>query len=123
MVDDRDMTDEALLAELGERLARHRLNADRTQADLAREAGVSKRTVKRIEAGESVQLTSWLRVLRALGLLSNLEHLIPARGVRPLEELRRERGQRRRASGKRAATRAEPWSWEEEPRSADGGPE
>ena len=59
-------TDEYLLAELGERLARQRLDMGVTQADLAFEAGISKRTLERIEAGETVQFTSIIRVLRAL---------------------------------------------------------
>ena len=59
-------TDEQLLAELGRRLARCRLDMDATQAALAFEAGISKRTLERIEAGASVQTTSLIRVLRAL---------------------------------------------------------
>ena len=48
-----EMTDAAVLQELGARLHRRRIDANLTQAQLAEEAGVSKRTVERIEAGRS----------------------------------------------------------------------
>ena len=62
--------DPAALAELGRRLARQRLDRNLSQDDLAREAGVSKRTLHRMEHGHSAQMTNWIRVLRALGLLA-----------------------------------------------------
>lgn len=68
-----------------------------TQAALAFEAGVSKRTLERIEAGESVQFVSLVRVLRALRLVENLETLAPAGGPTPMELLRMQGRQRRRA--------------------------
>ena len=39
------------IAELGNRISRHRLNQDLSQAELARQAGISLRTVARMEAG------------------------------------------------------------------------
>ena len=91
-------TDSALLAELGRRLARCRLNAGATQAALAYEAGVSKRTLERIEAGESVQLANFLRLLRALGLVENLDALAPPDEPGPMDLLRMKGKRRRRAS-------------------------
>ena len=52
------LTTEAALAELGLRLAQRRIQLGQTQDELATEAGVSKRTVERLEAGESTQLSS-----------------------------------------------------------------
>ena len=43
------LTDEAVLAETGNRIARYRIDSQVTQADLAEQAGVSKRTVERVE--------------------------------------------------------------------------
>ena len=62
-----ETTDQQVLAELGDRLAQYRLNRNLTQDQLAREAGVSKRTVVRLENGQSSQMTNLVRVLRALG--------------------------------------------------------
>lgn len=55
---DEMLSDEAVLAELGQRLARLRVERDYTQAMLAEQAGISKRTLERLEAGPSCQLNS-----------------------------------------------------------------
>ena len=44
----KQATDEAVLSELGGRLAQVRLERNLTQAQLAEQAGVSKRTVERL---------------------------------------------------------------------------
>ncbi len=106
------LSDDAILAELGERLSRHRIDRQLTQAQLAEQAGVSKRTVERIEAGSSAQLSSLIRVLRVLELLPNLNQLIPEAGARPMDLLQRKGKPRQRASRKtRQQTGGEPWSW------------
>ena len=64
------MSDEALLQELGQRIARLRLERNLTQAQLAEQAGISKRTLEHLEAGAAAaQLSLFLRVLRQLDLL------------------------------------------------------
>ena len=45
------MSDETLLKELGQRIARLRLERNLSQAQLAEQAGISKRTLERLEAG------------------------------------------------------------------------
>lgn len=60
---------EAVLNEIGVRLTQKRIQAKLTQAGLAEKAGVSKRTVERIEAGSSIQLSTMLQVLRVFKLL------------------------------------------------------
>ena len=47
---DKQLTPEAVLEELGRRLARRRLDLGMTQADAAEQAGLGKRTVERTEA-------------------------------------------------------------------------
>ena len=100
---DEFWSDAAVLAELGSRIAARRLGRQWRQADLAYEAGVSKRTVERIEAGVSVQTVLFLRVLRALGLLGGLNHVVPASGPTPMELLRLEQDRRKR--GRRGGPR------------------
>src|ERR1700679_4086422 len=94
------MTDDAVLAELGRRLARHRLERNWTPAEMAAEAGLGQATVQRAERGESVQMTSMVKLLRTLGLLGALDAAVPESIVLPIAQLERaQRGVRRRASG------------------------
>lgn len=113
-------TDAAVLAELGLRIARHRLERNWTQADLAREAGVGQATVQRVERGRSVQMTSMVRLLRTLGLLEALDAAIPEAVRLPIAELERERrGTRQRARARHRPSeepREERWTWGDEPR-------
>jgi transcriptional regulator with XRE-family HTH domain len=109
-----EVTDTAALDELGKRLARTRLDLDLTQQQLADEAGISRDTVLRLEDGQSVTLTAFLRVLRALRLLEGMERLVPEPLPSPIEQLEREGKRRRRASGSRRKPNAEDagvWEW------------
>jgi len=108
-------SDDAVLTELGERLTRRRLDLQLTQADVAEQAGIGKRTLERMEAGHSAQLSSFIRVLRALDALPGLDRLIPQAQARPMELLKGKGKTRQRASGSRAhSSQDEPWSWEDD---------
>ena len=106
------LTEAAILGALGRRLERHRIAADLTQAALAERAGVSKRTLERIEAGQGSELASLLRILRALDLLGSVDALIPELPASPLEELKRKGRVRRRVRpSSSSAAPARPWEW------------
>jgi putative transcriptional regulator len=108
------LTDETVLRELGARLARWRLDRDLSQAEFADEAGLARRTVQRLEAGEPVQLPSFIRALRVLGLLESLDRLVPEPAPSPLERLRLAGRERRRVRHRRTDvdhSDAEPWTW------------
>jgi putative transcriptional regulator len=102
----------AIAAALGKRLEAIRLSKNISQAELARQAGVSRSTMTRIADGQSISLDSFIRVVKALGLADHLAALLPDPEVRPVELVSRAGQQRRRASRKRKAT--EPWSWADE---------
>jgi len=101
------------LDRLAERLVRHRLNRNLTQDELARAAGISRRTLTRLENGESTQFENFLRTLIALDLQDGLDRLVPDVPDSPIQQLDRAGRGRQRASGKRKS-RPEPpgrWSW------------
>ena len=107
-----EMSDEALMGQLGQRLQRRRLDLGLTQAGLAERAGVGKRTVERLEKGASVQLASLLRILRVLELIETLDELLPSGEPRPMDLLRLKGKQRQRAMPSRQETNSEePWRW------------
>ncbi len=110
------LTDESILEELGGRLATARLGRNLTQAALADQAGVSKRTVERLESGVvATQLSGFLRICRVLGLVENFESLVPKSASSPIEQLKRQGRRRQRATGKMAVP-AKPgkWTWGDE---------
>jgi transcriptional regulator with XRE-family HTH domain len=114
---DELMTDSAVLTELGHRLAQHRLARNWTQAEMAAAAGLGQATVQRVERGESVQMTSMIKLLRTLRLLGGLDAAVPRSITLPIAQLEREqRRTRKRASGAgRAADASEkPWTWGDE---------
>lgn len=115
MIIDNSLADDGVLQELGARLAAARLARDQTQAELAAEAGVSKRTLERLETGQAAtQLSGFVRVCRALRLLDRLDALIPAAAAAsPLVELERKGKRRRRASGGKIEKPRKPWTWGE----------
>jgi len=115
-----ELTDAAMLHELGERLERRRIDAGLTQARLAEEAGISKRTVERIEAGQSADFVMLLRVLRVLNLSEALEQLVPDLPQSPLMLLKSRGRVRKRATHSRrspdgtAPPQKHPaWEWRE----------
>ena len=109
------LSDDTILAELGERIAQCRLEHQLTQAMLAEQAGIAKRTLERIEAGASAQMSSMIRVFRVLDLLPNLDRMIPVTGPRPMDLLKRTGKVRQRASTPgRLEEPGEPWSWDDD---------
>ena len=109
----KQATDEVVLHELGERLARIRLDRNLTQAQLATQAGVSKRTVERLEAGTvGTQLSGFIRVCRALNVMERFDLLVPEPVPSPVEQLKMAGRQRQRAStAKPAESSAKKWQW------------
>jgi transcriptional regulator with XRE-family HTH domain len=113
-----ELTDAAILRELGERLTRRRIDAGLTQARLAEEAGVSKRTVERIEAGDSTDFAMLLRTLRVLSLLQGLDQWLPDLPQSPLVLLKSRGRERKRVGHPRRSPAGgtpakQPWKWRE----------
>ena len=107
-----------MLREIGADLQRQRLARNLSQAGLGAEAGVSRDTVRRLEAGEAVSTLTLVRVLRALGIEGGLNGLVPGSGPGPLEQLEKGPAGRRRA--RNPAGRQQPkseWRWADEERS------
>ena len=115
-----ELTDAAILKELGARLERRRVDVNLTQAELAEQAGISKRTLERIEAGASTDFAMLIRVLRALKLIEGLESLVPDLPQSPITLLKARGRERKRArhprGGAEPASAAKPassWKWSE----------
>ena len=109
----KQATDEAVLSELGGRLAEVRLERNLTQAQLGEQAGVSKRTVERLESGSvATQLSSFIRVCRVLDVIERFDLLVPEPAASPVEQLKLRGRRRQRASAKRKTKApSKKWQW------------
>jgi len=117
MTMDDTLTDTALLQLIGERLAQLRLAKNLTQEQLAEQAGLGLRTLQRLELGQAAtQLSGFVRVCRALGLAERFDLLLPAQTASPIAQLKLQKRQRKRATGRKRSTRpAAKWTWGETP--------
>jgi transcriptional regulator with XRE-family HTH domain len=109
-------TDKAILEELGRRLRQVRLARNVSQAALAKEAGMARFTLQRIEEGQSSSTTNLVKLLRALDLLEELDALIPEPADRPVDQLLRRSERRQRAGSPRKRRDEGPsqWRWGDE---------
>lgn len=82
------LSDPAILKQLGTRIKQYRINTGMRQSELAKESGVGISTINKIESGKSVSLILLISVLRTLNLLENLELLVPATKISPLQLLK-----------------------------------
>jgi transcriptional regulator with XRE-family HTH domain len=114
---DAALTDQSIVQELGERLGRHRLERNLTQAQLAQAAGIGRATLQRLEAGETAELSTFIRVLRALGRLDALDRLVPEPAPSPVQLLKlqgRKRARARQPAHVSPAAERAPWRWGDE---------
>ncbi len=112
--------EEVILSELGRALAERRIGKRLTQAELAKQAGIGKRTLERIEGGNSCQTSALIRVLRVLDLQDALSQLIPPSGPTPMGLLKLKKKERKRAPSQRPpkasqsggpGNRGKKWTW------------
>jgi len=98
-------------AALCKRLESIRLSRNITQAQLAEEAGVSPRTIGRLEKGQGVSMDTFIRIMMALNIQQNLEALMPDPTVRPIERVGIGAGERKRARPAKSIDELPTWSW------------
>ena len=107
-------SNEEVLRELGKRIREVRIDMDMTQNEAAKKAGVTAKTVSRIENGEDLAVSTMLNVLRALGLAQNMDALVPELTARPsrLMANEKERLRVRKKASQNDSSRQ--WKWGDE---------
>ena len=100
------MTEDEALRETGHRLAQIRLGRNLSQAEMSSRAGVSKRSLERLEAGfGGLRLNMFFAVCGALGLTPGFETLLPEQQLTP-QDIIASRKLPKRASKRRARVKA-----------------
>jgi transcriptional regulator with XRE-family HTH domain len=112
-IDFNTASPEQIEAALGVRIERVRLSRNITQQQLADEAGVSIRTIRRLARGDGVSLDTFIRVLTALHIQPNLGLLLPDPTISPVERIRAQHGERLRARPNADSAPASIWTWDD----------
>ncbi len=107
------LTSKAIESDLCKKLEGVRLLKNISQEKLAEAAGVSRRTISRMENGQGVSLDTFIRVMLALNLKDHLTGLLPNSDIRPIERVSKKR-ERKNASSPRTAKKSEKWEWDSE---------
>ena len=106
------MDDKAILAEFAARLRKARLGLNLTQQELAVRTGLSLKTVSNAEDGRNMSLLTFVALLRALGRLGELQHVLGDELPSPVDLAKRQGRLRERASGTRGMPAgSEEWEW------------
>lgn len=99
------LTNKNILVNIGQFIKQKRLAKNKTQDQLAKEAGIARCTLSLLEKGENVNLIVFIQVLRALKELRYLEEFqVSAQPISPLLLLKLEKKKKVRASHKRKST-------------------
>jgi len=89
-------SDTALMERLGAFIKHHRLQQNKTQEQLAKEAGIVRSTLSLFERGENISLLVFIQLLRALKLLPLLQEFQIRQQISPLQLARMEQSKKSR---------------------------
>ena len=101
------MSDDAIIKSLGEYIKHHRVEQNRTQEDIAKDAGINRTTLSYLENGDIVNISTFIQVLRALDLLDVLDVFTIKDEISPLELAKLQEKKRKRASSKKKIEKPE----------------
>lgn len=94
------VSDQSLATTIGRFVQQKRLLQNRTQAEVAETAGISRSTLSLLEKGETVTVTTLLQVLRVLDLLDIMNVFQEQEPLlSPLAYAKMKKKERKRASG------------------------
>lgn len=89
------MTDAAIMDSIEHFIKRTRIDHNKTQAQLAKEAGLNRWTLSQIENGGSINLSSLIMILRALNSLHILSEFAYLEEISPFEFVKFKKQQKR----------------------------
>lgn len=70
-------TNSEILAILGSRMRQRRLDRNMSLDVMAEKSGLNKKTLAKMEMGEDVRMSSFVKQLRVLGMLGSLDAAVP----------------------------------------------
>jgi len=97
-----NISDTAILYEIGNSIKQTRLKKNITQDELAKLSGLDRTTISQLENGRAATLLTLVRVLRSLDKLDKLNNFFNEPDVSPLAAVKLKKQTRKRASGKKS---------------------
>lgn len=110
-IDTSLQSDTVLLELLGEFVRHHRLQQNKSQEQLAQEAGINRSTLVEFEQGGRSNTLTFIQLLRALDQLHVLDTFYVAKKLSPLQLAKLEQASRKRASKSKGAHHTTPSDW------------
>ena len=107
----KSMNDIALLKFLGEFIKNHRLDQNKTQSQLAEEAGINRSTLIEFEQGKRSNTLTLIQLLRALDQLHIFDQFKVIEKISPIQLAKLEQKKRKRASKKKSITEETKSDW------------
>lgn len=91
------MTDTKIIQAIGLFIKQKRLQANKSQKQLAMEAGINPYTISQIENGVSVTLSTLIQLLRSLDILYVLDNFKTTDEISPILYAKMQKNKRKRA--------------------------
>lgn len=95
-----EMSDDSLSETIGRFIKHHRLNQNKSQAEISEMAGISRSTLSLSEKGKKINLNSLIKILRVLDLLYIMDVFKVKTEISPIEYAKIQKNKRHRASSK-----------------------
>ena len=105
------MSDIALLTTLGRFIKHHRLEQNKTQSELAEEAGINRSTLSEFEQGKRSNTLTFIQILRAINQLHIFDQFKVIEKISPIQLAKLEQKKRKRASKKKSITEETKSDW------------
>lgn len=105
------MNDNSLLQLIGEFIKHQRLEKNKTQGQLAEEAGINRSTLSEFEQGKRSNTLTFIQLLRALDQLHIFENFKIVEKVSPIKLAKLEQNKRKRASKKTSINKETKSDW------------
>jgi transcriptional regulator with XRE-family HTH domain len=104
-------SDSALMETIGAFIKHHRLQQNKTQGQLAKEAGIARSTLSLFEKGKNTSMLVFIQLLRTLKLLNLLQQFQVKQQISPIQlaELERSKRIRARNTDEKRATPKSDW--------------
>ena len=105
------MSDNAIVETISAFIKHHRLEQNKTQSQLADEAGINRSTMVEFEKGQRANMITFIQLLRALNLLHVLKQFEIQQQLSPIQLAELEQSKRKRASKNIQSTKKPKSDW------------